>query len=607
MDSSFPGGRMNGFLSRALSAYDGADITIQMKARLFFWLCLVLMVLVPLVSGSAIYISWAANKSWDQIDPRLYVTYLMIFSCAVSSFVLLIRGHFFLSAHLIVISIIAGIFASVILERTSPICRLDSVVLIVALLSITPMIVSRRRFSILLYGALALAGVYAFIFFSRDRMALQDYEVVDYLSDNTVAIIFVTIIAFALYTFNEIALSRARDEIRERVRSDEEKSRLEAQLMQAQRMESIGRLAGGIAHDFNNLLTAILGNTTLVMQKLPPEEREHERLAVVMKAAQSAAELTRQLLAFSRKQIIEPRLLDPAAEIGKIKGLLARLIGEDVELVINAEPGRAVIKADPGQLEQILFNLIVNARDAMPDGGRLSLEVSGSVLDENYAASHPYCVPGEHVMISVSDTGHGMSPEVQQHLFEPFFTTKPKGKGTGLGLATVYGAVRQNGGTIEVYSEVGLGTTFKIYFPRLKSESPETEQPAGSDDIPTGSETILLVEDSPLVLSFAHELLERLGYHVVAARNGEEALAIAGDCGRIDLLLTDVIMPGMNGRMLADRLSRSCPGLRVLYASGYTSNAIVHHGVLEEGINFINKPYSEQALARKIREVLGKD
>jgi len=469
------------------------------------------------------------------------------------------------------------------------------------------MIISRRRFSILLYGALALAGVYAFIFFSRDQMALQDYEVVDYLSDNTVAIIFVTIIAFALYTFNEIALSRARDEIRERVRSDEEKSRLEAQLMQAQRMESIGRLAGGIAHDFNNLLTAILGNTTLVMQKLPPEEREHERLAVVMKAAQSAAELTRQLLAFSRKQIIEPRLLDPAAEIGKMRGLLARLIGEDVELVINAEPGRAVIKADPGQLEQILFNLIVNARDAMPDGGRLSLDVSGSVLDENYAATHPYCVPGEHVMISVSDTGQGMSPEVQQHLFEPFFTTKPKGKGTGLGLATVYGAVKQNGGAIEVYSEVGLGTTFKIYFPRLKSESPETVQPAGGDHIPRGSETILLVEDSPLVLSFAHELLDRLGYHVVAARNGEEALAIAGDCGRIDLLLTDVIMPGMNGRMLADRLSRSCPGLRVLYASGYTSNVIVHHGVLEEGINFINKPYSEQALARKIREVLGKD
>lgn len=598
---------MNGFLSRTLSAYDGADITIQMKARLFFWLCLVLMVLVPLVSGSAIYISWAANKSWDQIDPRLYVTYLMIFSCAVSSFVLLIRGHFFLSAHLIVISIIAGIFASVILERTSPICRLDSLILVVSLLSITPMIISRRRFSILLYGALALAGVYAFIYLSRDQMALRDYEVVDYLSDNTVAIVFVTIIAFALYTFNEIALSRARDEIRERVRSDEEKSRLEAQLMQAQRMESIGRLAGGIAHDFNNLLTAILGNTTLVMQKLPPEEREHERLAVVMKAAQSAAELTRQLLAFSRKQIIEPRLLDPAAEIGKMRGLLARLIGEDVELVINAEPGRAVIKADPGQLEQILFNLIVNARDAMPDGGRLSLDVSGSVLDENYAATHPYCVPGEHVMISVSDTGQGMSPEVQQHLFEPFFTTKPKGKGTGLGLATVYGAVKQNGGAIEVYSEVGLGTTFKIYFPRLKSESPETAQPAGGDHIPRGSETILLVEDSPLVLSFAHELLDRLGYHVVAARNGEEALAIAGDCGRIDLLLTDVIMPGMNGRMLADRLSRSCPGLRVLYASGYTSNVIVHHGVLEEGINFINKPYSEQALARKIREVLGKD
>ncbi len=598
---------MRKFIDWALVRYQVSDITIQMKARFFLGLCLALMILIPIVAGSAMYISWATNRSWAPVDPRLYVNYTLVYLFAILSFVLLIRGYFYLSVHLIVISVMVSVLVSIILERTDPVCRLDSVVLIVAILAITPMIVSQSRVVIFIYGCIALAALYFFIHVFRSEQFLEDYVVVDYLIDNTVAIVFVTLSAFVFYTINNVALSRARTEIQERIRSEEEKSKLEAQLLHALRMESIGRLAGGVAHDFNNLLTAILGNTTLVMMDLPEDGAEYSRLNVVLQASQSAAELTQQLLAFSRKQIIEPKIIDPAKEIGKMRGLLTRLIGENIKIEINTDSADGVIKADTSQLEQILLNLVVNARDAMPDGGNIYLEVSTTVLDESFVERHPYCVPGQHVMISVSDTGTGIPPEVQQHLFEPFFTTKVQGKGTGLGLATVYGAVRQNGGSIDVYSEPGRGTTFKIYFPKLRDDGGESsEEIIVSYELPTGTETIMLVEDSPIVLSFAQEILQNLGYTIISALNGEEALAIASRCSHIHLLITDVIMPGMNGRILADRLLAERPDMKVLFASGYTADAIVHHGLLDGGINFINKPYSTYTLAQKIREVMGK-
>ncbi len=385
----------------------------------------------------------------------------------------------------------------------------------------------------------------------------------------------------------------------------EEKDKLEKQLHQAQKMESIGRLAGGIAHDFNNLLTAIMGNTHLVMMNSEADGLVRQKLGVVMKAAESAAGLTKQLLAFSRRQVIEPRSMDLNFIVKQMSKMLGTLIGEDVRLkTVLSSTGK--IKADPGQIEQILINLAVNARDAMPDGGKLILETADVILDEYYCKRHPHAQPGSYVSLAVSDTGTGMTEEVKKNLFEPFFTTKPKGKGTGLGLATVYGAVKQNNGCIEVYSVLDKGTSFKIYFPQAASAE-QAQKEKAMEVVPQGNETILFVEDDALVRDFALSALERLGYHVLSADSGEEALAVAAaHPGPIDLLLTDVILAGINGKVLAEKLTQSRPGTKVLFTSGYTGNVIAHHGVLDEGIQFIEKPYSIHALSRKIREVIQK-
>jgi PAS domain S-box-containing protein len=394
-------------------------------------------------------------------------------------------------------------------------------------------------------------------------------------------------------------------DITQRKQAEEERARLQEQLQQALKMEAVGRLAGGIAHDFNNLLTTITGNLELARMELPPNDPLGHNLEEMHQAAERAAGLTRQLLAFSRRQIIEPKVVDLNELVDNLQKMLVRVIGEDVSLQTHLASNLGAVKVDPGQFEQVLVNLAVNARDAMPDGGRLLIDTANVELDEAYCASHPEARPGSFVMLAVSDTGHGMSEEVRRRIFEPFFTTKPKGRGTGLGLATIFGTVKQAGGTIQVYSEVGLGTSFKIYLPRV-SQAPESlsAEPPGTQAL-GGKETILVVEDERSVRDLALLLLRRLGYQVLHAASGEEALALAaGYTQHIDLLMTDVVMPGMNGRELGERLHLLHPETAVLFTSGYTEDIVVHHGVAEESLNFIGKPYTMQGLASKIREVL---
>jgi two-component system cell cycle sensor histidine kinase/response regulator CckA len=394
-------------------------------------------------------------------------------------------------------------------------------------------------------------------------------------------------------------------DITDRKRAEEERNGLQEQLQQAMKMEAVGRLAGGIAHDFNNLLTAIIGNVDLARMSLGAPDSVARCLDGIGTAAESAASLTRQLLAFSRRQIIEPKALDLNELVGNLQKMLTRLIGEDVafQAVLGEKLGS--VRVDPGQFEQVLVNLAVNARDAMPDGGTLVIETSNIDLDEGYCARHAQVHPGKFVLLSVSDTGHGMSDEVKKHVFEPFFTTKSMGRGTGLGLATIFGIVQQAGGAIEVYSEEGRGTAFKIYLPRIEEKAEKYVKKSPEGDPPTGSETLLLVEDEEGVRIPAVKALERLGYRVLSAPTGKEAFACAETYrDRIDLLMTDVVMPGINGRELAERLRALHPEMRVLFTSGYTQNVIVHHGVVEENLNFIGKPYSLRALATKIREVL---
>ncbi len=393
-------------------------------------------------------------------------------------------------------------------------------------------------------------------------------------------------------------------DISARKKAETDRQSLQEQLSQAQKMESVGRLAGGVAHDFNNLLTAILGNLELVLQSsktLTPEDQEF--LMESQRAGKRASELTRQLLAFSRKQILETKPVDLNQVILGFGKMLNRLIGEDLEVRTHLEPRLGMVKADPVQMEQVLLNLALNARDAMPRGGRLTIETSNVELDAHYAAIYPEVRAGRWIRLVVSDTGCGMDAETQKRVFEPFFTTKPLGKGTGLGLATVYGVVKQHEGHITVYSEPGKGTTFKIYVPLLESYDPD-EQDSNPHEPINGTETILVVEDEPAVRKLTCRMLKNHGYQVLEARDGAEAIEHARQSNAIDLLLTDVIMPGMSGMAVYQAIHSLCPNIKVLYCSGYTGSVIEHHGILENDLQFMQKPFSAAILTRKIRETL---
>ncbi len=386
-----------------------------------------------------------------------------------------------------------------------------------------------------------------------------------------------------------------------------EKKKLEAQLAQSQKMEAIGTLAGGIAHDFNNLLTVINGNAQLVlMNAIKDESLCKRRIEEIKKAGERAASLTQQLLAFSRKQIIKPEVVDINKGINEIKKMLKRMIGEDIEFQTLLGPELWKVYADPGQINQVIMNLVVNSRDAMPQGGRLTIETANADLNENYFRDHGIKeAPGYYVMLAVSDTGIGMDKKTQEHIFEPFFTTKDVGKGTGLGLPTVYGIIKQNNGFIWVYSELGKGTIFKVYLPKVKGGAglEEKEQPPVIEL--AGSETVLIVDDDDGLRDFAQEVLLIHGYRVLDAENGEDALRVSqAHEGQIDLMITDVVMPKMGGKELVERLQPLYPQMKVIYISGYTDNAIVHHGVLTSGLNFLEKPFSPESLAYKVREML---
>lgn len=399
-----------------------------------------------------------------------------------------------------------------------------------------------------------------------------------------------------------------RLELEERKRVEAVKAKLEEQLHQAQKMEAIGRLAGGVAHDFNNLLTAIMGYAALAMQTLPPNHPANKDIQGIHNTTDRAAYLTRQLLAFARRQVFEPKTLNLNDLIRNVEKMLRRLINEDIELVTLLAPDVGLVKADPHQLEQVLINLVVNARDAMPEGGKLTIETANVTLDQEYVQHHLEIIPGDYVQLTVSDIGMGITPEVKSRLFEPFFTTKEFDKGTGLGLATCFGIIKQSGGYIEVDSEWGQGASFKVYLPQVVGEI--ISQPAKQEtlgELPRGNEKILLVEDESAVRELAAATLRRQGYTVLEAANGEEALQVTETLANpmFQLLVTDVVMPRLGGKALADRLCKMYPELKVLFISGYADDIIIHYNeILAPGIAFLQKPFSPPILIRKVREVL---
>jgi signal transduction histidine kinase/CheY-like chemotaxis protein len=384
-----------------------------------------------------------------------------------------------------------------------------------------------------------------------------------------------------------------------------ERRSLETQVSQSSKMEAVGQLAGGVAHDFNNLLTVIMSYSGMLLDRIEPGDPTREDVQEIAAAAELAAGLTKQLLAFSRKQVMQPRVININGVISDMENMLRRVIGEDIELLTSLDPEVARINADRGQLEQVLMNLVVNARDAMPEGGRLSIKTSNSELSAEFPVGALNAADGEYVMLAVSDTGMGMTREVQQRLFDPFFTTKEQGRGTGLGLSTVYGIIKQSGGEISVYSEVGSGTTFKVYFPQLSASAEEHPDNVKRKEVPRGSETILLVEDDPKLRVLAVRVLKKYGYDVLVAADGNEALAIASDPQTlIDAVVTDVVMPGMNGRELVEKLLGTRPGMPSLLMSGYADDEILRRGVLQGNTEFLQKPFTPEQLVRKVRAVL---
>jgi two-component system cell cycle sensor histidine kinase/response regulator CckA len=385
-----------------------------------------------------------------------------------------------------------------------------------------------------------------------------------------------------------------------------ERQLLEDQLRQAQKMEAVGRLAGGVAHDFNNLLMVIKGHTELLLNTLPPGNSAARKIELIDRAADRAASLTRQLLAFSRMQVLQPRVINLNKIVDDMGKLIPRLLGEDVDLVIRTAHDLGAIRADASQMEQVIMNLAVNARDAMPDGGRLVIETSNTELDRSYANARPVVTPGPYILLAVSDTGTGMDQETQARIFEPFFTTKEQGKGTGLGLSTVYGVVKQSGGFIWVYSELGKGTSFKIYLPRVDQPVEAAGMISSYAEVPRGTETVLLAEDEADVRELAKEFLVAAGYTVIEARNGQEALKLAAERGEeIDLLVSDLVMPGMTGQQLAALLQQQDPGLRVIFMSGYSEHAAAQAAQAGSTVRILTKPFNRMALLRTIREVLG--
>jgi PAS domain S-box-containing protein len=411
-------------------------------------------------------------------------------------------------------------------------------------------------------------------------------------------------------TVSEVSLSERKlltvtcRDISEKRRAEAESQRLQAQLHQAQKMESVGRLAGGVAHDFNNLLTVINGYSDLGIAKLSTGDPLRVTIGEIRKAGERAAALTRQLLAFSRKQVLQPRALDLNRLVEEMRPMLERLVGEDIEVRVALHAERGTIHADAHQLEQVVMNLVVNARDAMPSGGKLLVETANVARDESYVRSHPEARVGQYVMLAVSDTGIGIDEELKNRIFEPFFTTKGVGKGTGLGLAMVQGIVAQSGGYVEVYSEKGRGTTFKIYLPELAEVVPETARPAELTVI-GGTETVLVVEDQEEVREYVAKVLRGYGYRVIDADTANDALRYCEwEHDPIHLVLTDVVMPNIGGRELANRLRKMRPDIKVLFMSGYTDHVIEHHGVLENGAEFIQKPFSPEELAGKVRSAL---
>ncbi len=587
-----------------LYKYDSSGYVIKSRAGFIFYLIVTMLSITLILLVSQIYLQ-LNNPAYNyKIQPGVIVPLATAFIIDLILMITLLRGHFSIAGNLLFVICQTGVWTVMFLSRSDVTTRLDTIILAAATLTMMPIIIIGKKRYFFLYTALNIAVLFAFMLFFRKDLNLSGTAFIDYIFDNTLAFIFIGIVSSVIFSINSRALEKAEVEISEREKAVEQRNRLQEQLMQSQKLESVGLLAGGVAHDFNNILAAVQGFAELAINNCDSEGKTKSELYNIIKASKKARDLTHQLLAFARIQPLDMQQIDVNRIIEDFTGMLSRTLRENIIIKKRLCKNPGLLECDPVQLEQVILNLTLNSQDAMPHGGAITIETSRILIEDDFARQHENFFPGSYILLSISDSGSGVDPDIINKIFDPFFTTKDFGKGTGLGLSTVYGIIRQHKGMINVYSEKDKGTIFKIYLPVKDGILEDCRPAAGQIEHYKGNETILAVEDNPEVRNLLEAILKKNGYRTLIAENAAAAIAICSCNEVIDLLITDVILPDSNGRELCNKITAARPEIKTIYISGYTSNVIAHNGKLDEGINFIQKPFSITEFARKVREVL---
>lgn len=595
---------INGIIDKLLYRYNSSSYIIKNRARFILYLIFTMMLFIPALMLYHSYIHMHNPVYNYKIQTTIIGLEFTAFMLTFFVLFILIRGHFSIAGNLLLISCQSAIWGIIFLVKQDLITRLDTIVLVAATMTMMPIIVVVKKKLFLIYSLINITLLFIFTFTRRYELDLSDTAFTDYLSDNLIAFVFIGIISYTIFTINSRAIEKAEAEISGRKKAEDHRNRLQIQLLQSQKLESVGLLAGGIAHDFNNMLAAVQGFAELASDNIETESRAKEDIDEIIRASKKARDLTQQLLAFARIQPLYLKNININDIVKDFTGMLSRTLRENIVIRNELCDNPGSIEGDPIQIEQIILNLTLNSQDAMPRGGSITISTTRVEIEEDFIKRFENIASGSYILLSISDDGTGIDPDIIDKIFDPFFTTKDFGNGTGLGLSTVYGIVKQHRGMVEVYSEKGKGTIFKIYLP-VKDDSIENKTPPDlKPDQLKGNETILAVDDNPEVKNLLRTILKKSGYNVFIAENPETALAISSSYdGIIHLLITDVILPDMNGMELYSKIRITRPEINVIYISGYTASAVGHNGPVEE-LNFIQKPFSISDFTRKVREVL---
>jgi len=592
-------------IDKLLHMYDSSNFIIRSNARFILYLILTLLVISPLMGFYYSFLHLHNPVYNNQIQLRILGPILIAIMLILIVLAVLLKGYFSIAGNLLLIIIQSTIWVVIFLSGSETITRVDTIVLVVASLTMMPVVIVRRKILFIFYTLINIFLIIIFMAAYKNDLNISGTAFTDFISDNSFAIIFVGITSYAISSINSRALKKAKTEIDERKKAEEQRNRLQMQLLQSQKLESVGLLAGGVAHDFNNMLAAIQGFAELASDNVDGQSPAKSEIDEIIRASKKARDLTQQLLAFARIQPLDMQLININRVITDFAGMLSRTLRGNIKIQKNLCGNPGSIEGDPVRIEQVILNLILNSQDAMPEGGTVVIETSHVNVEEDFVKRFENISPGPYLLLSISDSGTGIDPDFIERIFDPFFTTKDSGKGTGLGLSTVYGIIKQHRGMIHVYSEIEKGTIFKIYLPLIDKKEETDSTPPADLNFYNGNETVLAVEDNPEVRNLLETILKKYGYNAFIAGNAETALTIASSYeGIIHLLITDVIIPDMNGMLLFNKINEIRPGIKAIFISGYTASVIAQNDSIDNGINFIQKPFSVTDLTRKIREVL---